>query len=537
MRQRRRTTILIVVLAAATLSLFVIAGQLGSKEHGMRHRKWKSLAAVLGLAGPGVIGSGAKATLPVPPTTIGLNLSPLDPFRRDRAFANLAVGGVWQSTQRGSAYLTAEDVDSSGNLKRLPGDRPVVRALAEPGAQNAQVAVRCTWDGKGDAKPVGKGVSQLHLAPNGLTFQWSGLQSGNRSGVLFEVLTLNASDPLRNLDCREVGMPRDKRFDPAFLQMLRGFSTLRFMDWQNVNHNLPVTWAGRHPEGAIDASSADGVSIEDMLALAKEADADPWFNMPWNADDDYVEHFARLVHDRLPAGHRVYVEVGNEVWNARFPVSKQALAEGTAEGLSNIPDIARLNRYSEKLAHVLDIWARVFADKPSRLVRVVNSQNGPSRSKLILEYKDTARHIDALATAPYFSGDFHNPPPGMSLDTAFAAIESSMTTSLDRAARAKEVAAKYGKRYIAYEAGQGVALRDLDLLQRIERDPRMHDIYARYLAIWREQIGDLITMYVSVHPIVRSGGWGLLEYHGQPLSEAPKMRAVREAIEANQARR
>jgi hypothetical protein len=276
------------------------------------------------------------------------------------------------------------------------------------------------------------------------------------------------------------------------------------------------------------------VSIEDMLALAKEADADPWFNMPWNADDDYVEHFARLVHDRLPAGHRVYVEVGNEIWNAHFPASKQALAEGTAEGLSNIPDVARLNRYSEKLVHVLDIWARVFADKPSRLVRVVNSQNGPSRSKIILEYKDTAQHIDALATAPYFSGDFHRKSPPADVDTAFAAIDATMTAALDRALGAKEVAAKYGKRYIAYEAGQGVVVQDLDLIQKIERDPRMHDIYARYLGIWKERIGDLIMMYVSVHPIVRSGGWGLLEYHGQPLSEAPKMRAVREAIEANQ---
>jgi len=58
----------------------------------------------------------------------------------------------------------------------------------------------------------------------------------------------------------------------------------------------------------------------------------------------------------------------------------------------------------------------------------------------------------------------------------------------------------------------------------------MYDAYKRYLNLWRRQIGDTIMLYASVQPIGKNGSWGLLEYLGQPLAEAPKMRAVSEVL-------
>jgi hypothetical protein len=95
------------------------------------------------------------------------------------------------------------------------------------------------------------------------------------------------------------------------------------------------------------------------------------------------------------------------------------------------------------------------------------------------------------------------------------------------------VAAKLGKRYIAYEAGQHIILNDVELASQVQRDPRMYDAYRRYLSLWKSQIGDTLMMYTSVQPVVQWGGWGLLEYSGQPLSEAPKMRAVRDALKGD----
>jgi hypothetical protein len=64
----------------------------------------------------------------------------------------------------------------------------------------------------------------------------------------------------------------------------------------------------------------------------------------------------------------------------------------------------------------------------------------------------------------------------------------------------------------------------------------MYEAYKKYLELWRSKIGDTIMLYASSGSISRYGAWGLVEYVGQPLSEAPKMRAVAEAIEAAPAR-
>ncbi len=44
-----------------------------------------------------------------------------------------------------------------------------------------------------------------------------------------------------------------------------------------------------------------------------------WLNLPCWATDDYVYKVARTVRDAFPAGRKVIVEVGNEIWNTQFP--------------------------------------------------------------------------------------------------------------------------------------------------------------------------------------------------------------------------
>ena len=109
-----------------------------------------------------------------------------------------------------------------------------------------------------------------------------------------------------------------------------------------------------------------------------------------------------------------------------------------------------------------------------------------------------------------------------------------MDEAIDFAARNKAAAAKYGKRYIAYEAGQHLVTEDVEFAKLIQRDPRMKNVYLRYLNAWKARIGDVIALYGHVAPIAKFGSWGLLEYGGQPIEEAPKMQAVREfQAEAN----
>jgi len=64
------------------------------------------------------------------------------------------------------------------------------------------------------------------------------------------------------------------------------------------------------------------------------------------------------------------------------------------------------------------------------------------------------------------------------------------------------------------------------MLTQVQRDPRMGDLYTRYLTKWRNEFGDLMVLFHAWGPINQYGAWGMQEYLGQPLNEAPKAQAV-----------
>ena len=235
------------------------------------------------------------------------------------------------------------------------------------------------------------------------------------------------------------------------------------------------------------------------------------------------------MRDNLAPGRRVYVELSNEVWNGSYPVMRQAQDEGSAEGLPADKGTygQAMFRYAEKTQHLMKIWSGVFAGRESRLVRVISTQSvSPFWSEQILGYGDTAKSVDALATAPYWAfmdSDF----TGQSLDQVMDTIlPSRIDEALDWAMKQKAVARKFRKRYIAYEAGQHVWLnKNADFVARIERDPRMAELYSSYIKRWNSKIGDTLTLFCLTGGI-STAGFGLVEYAGQPTAQAPKMRAV-----------
>ena len=520
--------LLLVMLGLLAFAAFAISIMLPSLYAESRMTNRHGVRAALAAVGMMLTGESVAST--VPPTTIGVNLSAPSYYATTRALANLASTANWGRSDHQS--LSPDDVDKDGNIKRLSAGTSYYRLMTSPNVAARTATIRCSWKGKGNLKPAGRRVQNVSQSAGNFTFVMNNDQSEGHGGgnVMLILTSVDPSDPIRDLDCREANLSAAARFDPQFLDTLRGFKILRFMDWQQSNLNAPVTWATRHVPNGIDTTRGDGIAIEDMISLAKQTGADPWFSMPWNADDDYYEHFARMVHDSLPADRAVYVELGNEVWNYAFRVAAQAKREGIAEGLApNSPNQAGLLRYAERLASVMDIWKKVYADRPGRLVRVAACQNGDWCAKTVLGFKDTAHHVDALATAPYFGGPL-NRMVFTNADDLFAALDGDVDRTLNTALQAKAVATHYGKRYIAYEGGQHLIIKDAAFARQIQRDPRMYDAYKKYLEFWRTRIGDTLMLYNSSGAISRYGAWGLVEYAGQPLSEAPKMRAVREEL-------
>jgi hypothetical protein len=202
-----------------------------------------------------------------------------------------------------------------------------------------------------------------------------------------------------------------------------------------------------------------------------------------------------------------------------------------AAGLSKVPREAGFFRYARRSREAIEIWTKVFASRPKSLVRVLATQHWSGGAvDTLLSYEDTAKHFDALATAPYFTPQNAKQPKPKTLDQAFEHLDEAAGLAIDRAAKHKASAQAHGLRYIAYEGGQHIVLyTDQPLMGQINRDPRMYGVYQRYLAAWKARIGDAFVHFDSVQTPSRGGAFGLAEHPGQPLSETPKLRAVLEA--------
>lgn len=490
------------------------------------------LALVLLAACGSASGNGATKSDPKP-FTLGINVAPFGPYEGTGPFMNLIYGSSWQvrNASGSSGDVPASSLDSNGWVKSLPPGTRVTRALAVPFGTGKFV---CRYKGSGSLDVFGSAVSDVSKSAGEMRFTLA--NSAGQPRVANIAYSVDPSNYIRDIDCRAVGASPTETFAPEFLSALSGFTTIRVMKWQVATEgNWPITWAKRNKPGDADYSKNDGVPVELLIEAANRADADLWVTVPWNADDDYVRNFAATVKDRLAHGHQVYVEVSNEVWNGGYPVARQAAEEAKAEGLppasgSGAP--GSLERYAEKTKQVMAIWSRVFAGQEGRLVRVASLQHvAPYFSQLLLKYMDLHQSIDAFATAPYFGFEAKD---GMPLDQIMAALPDEAATAVKQGVQQKAIARKYGLRYLTYEAGQTVVLtKNVALEQQVERDTRMYNIYRDFISNWRSQVGDQLNLFALSGQIGQYGGWGLVEYFGQPVADAPKIRAVQDFLKAS----
>jgi hypothetical protein len=523
-RRGLRALLIAVVLIALSGTAAIVAVQRHPAivERLPSHRLRHAVYALLGWVVPA--SSGLSRRLPSPPATvIGMNAPEIRYYGSSFPFANLVMGSDWRDSSW--QLLSEMHQDVNGDIRSLPADGVALRSLWVPPTGPAGSEIRCTFRGSGTLSFAGDGTL-IAEAKNLLRFRLTNTR-GQPISPWLVVKDVDPRRPLRDLDCREAALARTVRFRPAFLATLRGYGVIRFMDWQNANANQPITWRDRHtPAG--NRLDRDGVSIEDMLALARELGADPWFVMPWNADQEYVKQFALLTRSQMPAGRHVYVEVGNEVWNTGFLVGRQAVAEGLARHLGASEREAGMRRYAERTMEVMRPWEAAFAGRTG-LVRVLSTQHvTPETAEISLSYRDTAAHIDALATAPYFGTTFGG--TDNTRETSLAALAENLPVAIQQAIDNRRIAVRYGKRYIGYEGGQSLVLpAQVTLLDQVQHDPAMYDLYRRYLSMWREQVGDTLCLLTSVSQPGPSGAWGLATREDEPPARAPKLRAVREA--------
>ena len=305
---------------------------------------------------------------PPPPEQrpLGIGLGNLAEWSPQLPFLNLVKQArPWTIHRQGAAWGQGGEVelDRHGWIVRMDRDQSaeLLISIQLPELPFRRFAVR--WKGQGTLRYHGN-AQRIGDAIDGWFDQVELVDPPD--GKHFFSVILQDTDPQDHLRDLEVvpeqllaAYAQGERFNPLWLDKLVPFSALRFMDWMKTNQGEQTTWA-RRPEPEDLTWAYRGVPVEVMVALANRLQADPWFNLPHRADDEYVRRFAEVVRDQLAPGLVARFEYSNEVWNWGFPQAQFANGAGRylwrdrgalAKALKELdagppkPNLEKLDRY------------------------------------------------------------------------------------------------------------------------------------------------------------------------------------------------
>ncbi|MCB9594117.1 MAG: hypothetical protein H6719_15390 [Sandaracinaceae bacterium] len=455
------------------------------------------------------------------------------------------------------------DVDEHGWIRSL-GPHQIVRTGVLWDVRHVRGGrYSVLWDGDGELATHGGAHRHIvEQTPGRMIVDWDPERDGLGFGLT--IVRTDPADPVRNIRvippggaCREdparfceqsgdgcaclsfLEHHEALRFHPDFLATLGSYGVLRFMNWQMTNGSEEATWDDR--PRVDDARWSDhGVPPEVLIDLANRLDAHPWLCVPHRADDGYARELGRLVRAQLDPALTVRVELSNEVWNGIFPQWEHARQEGLRLGLGGPERDLTLAQAHWQARRSIEVWRAFdqgFGDR-SRTVHVLGGfVFNPWLSGVMLDFETTARDMDELAIAPYFgslyNGDQRDEVVNGGVSFVLDDAERTLDEVLQSARENAELARPHG-RLVAYEGGQhvvavGELTRDEEaqaILRAANRDPRMGQLYWRYLHGWREVGGTLMVHFVNAGGWNDYGSWGALEYARQDPTEAPKALAL-----------
>lgn len=502
------------------------------------------IAVLTGLAGVLLAcRTPARAEGPPAQPRLGINLAGAADWNTELPFVDVfRLSRRWVSQRKGRPWGKGPELalDDRGWVKHLESDSWAESPLCtiEGGHYPAGRYV-VLYDGRGElnatiaARKVSEKPGRVELDINPA-----------RGGFFLQLKATDPADPVRNIRVIMPGFEKtvaENPWNPSFLDRWRGVACLRFMDLMATNGSKIRTWADRpRPDDATFTNK--GVAPELLIDLANRLDADAWFCIPHEADDDYVRQFATLVRDTLNPRRKVYVEYSNEVWNGMFAQHKYAGEQGRARGYADKSWEAAWRFTAQRSVEIFTIFETVFRGR-ERLVRVLPTQSvNPSVSEQILTFHDAYRHADALAIAPYlgFSVKPGGKPgveevAGWSVDQVLDHVENvALKEATNAIHRQKALADRYGLKLVAYEGGQHLVgilggENHAELTRKFHQanaHPRMGAIYQRYYDAWTREGGDLFCHFSSVSNWSKWGSWGLLQYSDDDPATSPKFVAT-----------
>ncbi|MEZ6187097.1 MAG: hypothetical protein R3F62_19065 [Planctomycetota bacterium] len=468
--------------------------------------------------------------LPGPPhKRRGINLSKACHYSREVPFADVfRLSAPWIHQRAGSTQPWSLDEpleltdDGWPVLKDGRGAATILlRSLAGKYPAGRYV---CTYRGTGELK-LDWDAAVASEAPGRLELD----VTPSDQGILLKIVSQDPQDPIRDVKVWLPGYEDGSRvWNQAFLDAVRPFGTVRFMDWQRTNNSPLVRWQDRTLPTPPTQDREQGVAYELLIALCNELDADLWFCVPHQADDAFLREAAALVAQELEPELTVYLEYSNEVWNGTFQQRKWVEA--------NAPGGSFAEKYAGRCKRAFAAFAQALP--PERLVRVVATQaaNAGYSGQVIRAF--APGEADAFAPAYYVA----LPQPEVKAidpDADGEAIVAQLRASWEQRQKPAlekiaALASEAGLGLVAYEGGQHLVNYDKGAanrpaLTRAQTAPAIEGLYADLFAHWRSLGGGVFCAYsLASAQDARSGSWGHLDSVYDRRGDAPKYRALLE---------
>jgi len=531
------------------------------------------LALALSLCGLPAFGQSSPAK-PIPaqasmsqPFAMGINLGGLADWGTELPFVDLMKNArQWYTKDQGNARepWNSEKIDG---IRLRPDGYPLeipqkVSGYPYPQEVATIWAVTDGWprgtyavlyDGEGELAFSGSPQRVQALSPGKLTFDLPEPKGGQ---VELRIRRSAKDNPVRNIRVLMPGSERtylDQPFNPLWIQKVRAFGSVRFMDWGSTNswgQAEPWQWEGTVQQGWEQRARMDyytwatpkGIPYEMMIRLMNDYDLDGWVCIPHVADPAYAEEMGKLFARGLEPGRVLSVEYSNELWNWMFGQTQWL----NRYGEQGAPWPERIVPYIQT---ALDSFTKGFGGASARLKRVVGVQTAWLDVSQRIVRTMNRSSIDAVAPAWYF---------GLSedADKALDALGSRASVGdLARLVRANwdanekrwisdirdQLAAPLNLPLVFYEGGQHLTAHPFgeepsyaQALLDIQRAPEMRALYTEWLnwlsGLRRPQDPPLVLMHFSLVSSLsaRYGSWGLLETLDQDLRliPAPKWSAL-----------
>ncbi len=414
-----------------------------------------------------------------------------------------------------------------------------------------------TYEGTGTLDFLGATIISREAGK--VVIEATGLTKGVADWAQLRIMTTDPNDHVRDIQIvREDQVALHEAgeiFNPAFLEKVEDWRAIRFMDWGNTNRaNLGTGKFDDRIDADYFSYGPDGIAsvpIEIMVALCNRVGSDMWFNVPHNADDDYIRRSAEYILENLDPRLNVYIEYSNEVWNFGFQQSKYAIHQGNLlwgkdineDGVidTNNPQehyaSGWLEYYGYRAAQMAAITSDVFSHDRSRLMNVIAPQTANKNEFYIFRGIEkaavggAAELFDSYAITGYFGHSMFSGSDMTALGNVLLQWARSGEAGMAAAFRQLEygdvlsqsdgslswlstfynyhnkVADKYGLSLDMYEGGHHLITNLFPASMREEigkfflklfEDSRMGDLYVKNYEIFKEAGGDLFTQYTDI---------------------------------------